>query len=317
MVPMIALGRATVVAVTGVALAGALSACGDDAGSAGDGLRVEASFYPLAWVSEQIGGDLVQVDSLAKDGAEPHDLELTPGDVVDVAEADLVVYLRGFQPAVDEAVAEADEDKVFDARPAADLDLRFTPIEDGEDHDDEPHDDEAGTEDPHFWLDPTRLVAVATALAEALGDRAPEHRDTFDANLQVLVGRLEALDAELAEGLADCDRGDLVTSHNAFGYLARRYGLTQVGISGLSPDEEASPADLAAVSDFVTTKGVTTIFFETLVDPGVARTVAEETGASTDVLDPIEGLTDESQGDDYLEVMAANLANLRRGLGCR
>lgn len=312
MVPMIAWVRPTAVALAGVALAGALSACGDDAGSAGDGLRVEASFYPLAWVSEQIGGDLVQVDSLAKDGAEPHDLELTPGDVVDVAEADLVVYLRGFQPAVDEAMAEADEDKVFDARPAADLDLRFTPIEDGEQHD-----DEAGTEDPHFWLDPTRLVAVATELAEALGDRAPEHRDTFAANLQVLVGRLESLDAELDAGLADCDRRDLVTSHNAFGYLARRYGLTQVGISGLSPDEEASPADLAAVADFVTAKGVTTIFFETLVDSDVARTVADETGATTDVLDPIEGLTDASQGDDYLEVMAANLANLRRGLGCR
>jgi zinc transport system substrate-binding protein len=282
-----------------------LAACGDDEpatrGPDSPVLQVEASFYPLAWVAEQVGGDRVDVSTLTKPGGEPHDLELTPSDVAAVSTADLVVYLHGFQPSVDAAVAEAGDGRVLDAGDSADLDLTT----DGD-----------GTVDPHFWLDPTKLAAVARAVAVKLESLDPFHATTYRDNVADLGERLADLDATLRDGLASCTSKDLVTSHRAFGYLARRYGLHQVGITGLTPEEEPSPSDLADLTTYVRDHHVRTIYFETLVSPDIARTVADETGATTEVLDPIEGLDDESQGRDYLEVMTANLANLRAGQPC-
>jgi zinc transport system substrate-binding protein len=295
-----------------------LASCGDDdsdaasgRASSGDAISVMASFYPLQWMAQQVGGDGLDVASLAEPGAEPHDLELTPSDVADVTDADVVVYLAGFQPAVDDAVGQVDEARVYDAAPAAELDLTYTPIEEGEEAS-----DEAGSTDPHFWLDPTRLAAVADDFASYLADVDPDHAETYRANAATLGDELATLDGEFESGLASCANKDLVTSHNAFGYLARRYGLNQVGITGLTPEEEPSPEELASVSDFVEDNDVRTIYFETLVSPAIAESVAGEGGARTDVLDPLEGLNDESQGNDYLEVMRANLANLQKGQPC-
>jgi zinc transport system substrate-binding protein len=317
MVLMLGLRASSPAVVIALSLS-ALAGCGDDADDSSSEatsnagvLQIEASFYPLQWMAEQVGGDHVSVGSLTPPGAEPHDLELTPADVASVSEADLVVYLSGFQAAVDDAVGEADDDAVFDVAPAANLDLTFTPIEEGEQHE-----DEAGAVDPHFWLDPTRLAAVADAFADKLSEIDPSHADDYATNRASLTDDLNSLDDDLMTGLADCANTNLVTSHNAFGYLARRYHLTQVGITGLTPEGEPSPADLAAVTEFVADNDVTTIYFETLVSPDIADTVAAETGARTDVLDPIEGLNDQSQGNDYLEVMTANLASLRRGQSC-
>jgi zinc transport system substrate-binding protein len=288
-----------------------LAACGGESGSSDGKVHVAASFYPLAWIAERIGGEHVVVESLTKAGAEPHDLELTPADVATISEADVVLYLKGFQPAIDDAVDEADADAVLDVRPSADLDLTFTPIEEGGEVT-----EKAGSVDPHFWLDPTRLTGVAQEIGAKLAAIDRDHRPDFRHNLLRLRTELEALDRDFASGLRECAHKELVTSHNAFNYLARRYGFTQVGITGLTPEEEPSPADLGNVTRFAKTHGVTTIYFETLVSPDIARTVAEEAGVATDVLDPIEGLNDESQGRDYLEVMAANLENLRKGQDC-
>lgn len=294
-----------------------LASCGDDDSDAASGqtssdvISIEASFYPLQWMAQQVGGDLVDVTSLTKPGAEPHDLELTPRDVADLADADVVVYLARFQPAVDDAVDQVDETSVYDAAPAAELDLTYTPIEEGEEAS-----DEAGSTDPHFWLDPTRLAAVVYDFASYLGDVDPDNAETYRDNAATLGEELATLDAEFKTGLRSCANKDLVTSHNAFGYLARRYGLNQVGITGLTPEEEPSPDELASVSDFVKDNDVRTIYFETLVSPAIAESVAGESGARTDVLDPIEGLNDESQGNDYLEVMRANLSNIEKGQPC-
>jgi zinc transport system substrate-binding protein len=294
-----------------------IASCGDDSDAAsgqtssGDVISIEASFYPLQWMAQQVGGSQVEVTSLTKPGAEPHDLELTARDVADIADAGVVVYLAGFQPAVDDAVEQVDETKVYDAAPAAELDLTYTPIEEGEEAS-----DEAGSTDPHFWLDPTRLAAVADDFASYLGDIDPDNADTYRSNATTLGHELAALDAEFRARLGSCANTDLVTSHNAFGYLARRYGLNQVGITGLTPEEEPSPEELASVSDFVKDNDVRTIYFETLVSPAIAQTIAGESGARTDVLDPIEGLNDKSQGNDYLEVMRANLANIEKGQPC-
>lgn len=289
-----------------------LAACGSDGAGPGgtDGaLTVEAAFYPLQWVAEQVGGDLVEVANLTQPGAEPHDLELSPKDVARLEEADVIAHLSSFQPAVDDAVTGSSA-TVFDAADAADLDLTITPSEGEGDSGD------AGATDPHFWLDPTRLAAVGEAFAATLADQDPEHAATYRANAEALTAKLEELDAEFEAGLAECESTDLVTSHDAFGYLARRYDLRQVGIAGLTPDQEPSAGQLAEVTRFVEDNDVRTIYFETLASPAVAEAVASEADVRTEVLDPLEGLTDDSQGDDYLSVMRANLRNLRSGQSC-
>lgn len=290
--------------------------CGGSDGSSSspsdqDAIEVTAAFYPLQWVSEQVGGERVEVSSLTKAGAEPHDLELTPSEVAPLGEAGLVVYLSGFQPAVDEAVAQEAGSTAFDVADASDLSLTYTPIEEGREAT-----EEAGETDPPFWLDPTRLAKVSSALAARLGEVDPDGAANFDANAEALNERLATLDGEFEDALADCGNKELVTSHNAFGYLAQRYGLEQIGITGLTPDAEPSPADLAEVTRFVKDNDVKTIYFETLASPAIAETVARDAGAKTEVLDPLEGLNEQSQGGDYLEVMRANLANLQKGQPC-
>lgn len=268
-------------------------------------LRVVASFYPLEYVAERVGGSAVDVRGLTKPGAEPHDLELTPRAVADVATADLVVYLSDFQPAVDAAVQQEATTTAYDVAPDADLDLTY------------PGDAGSGGHDPHFWLDPTRLAAVGDAVADRMAAADPAGAVGYQRRAAGLRADLDSLDDDLSAGLRHCRSRVLVTSHDAFGYLARRYGLEQVGISGPTPDAEPVPSELAAVTAFVESHGVRTIYSETLASPAVARTVARETGARTAVLDPVEGLTDESAGSDYLEVMRSNLATLRAGQDCR
>ena len=274
-----------------------LAGCSDpDEGGASGDLAVVTSFYPLQFVTERVAGPAVTVRNLTKAGAEPHDLELGPRDVADLGDADLVVYLAGFQPAVDTAVEQEASDTGYDVAPAARLDREA---------------------DPHFWLDPTRLADVADAVADRLAALDAADATDFRRNATTLRAELAELDAEMSAGLADCASTDLVTSHTAFGYLAERYRLTQRGITGLTPEDEPSSADLAAVADFVTANEVRTIYAETLVSPAVAETLARETGTRTAVLDPLEGLDESSAGRDYLAVMRANLATLRDGQVCR
>lgn len=297
------LGRVVALALVVLLVGPAMLGCAaEESGAApgGEPLSVQAGFYALQWMAEQVGGDLTDVTSLTEAGAEPHDLELTPTDVADIEDADVVVTLRAFQPAVDAAVGLTDPAKVFDAATAADIEASAT-----------------GEVDPHFWLDPTRLARVAEAFALHLGEIRPDRAGAFVANAERLAGSLAELDDEFEMGLATCADRNLVTTHNAFGYLARRYGFEPFGITGLTPEDEPSPADLTAITDLVIGKHVTTIYFEPLVSPGIVETVAGETGADTGVLDPIEGLTDSSRGDDYLEVMRANLVSLEKGQGCR
>ncbi|MBN1097829.1 zinc ABC transporter substrate-binding protein [Blastococcus sp. TML/C7B] len=316
----------------GVALTTAVLAittgCGSDDAATDDGVQVLAGFYPLEWAAERVGGDRVSVEALTPPGGEPHDLELTPRDVAAVEDADLLVYLAGFQPALDEAAETAGGDHTWDAGDAADLltgdahddehDAEHDAEEDAghEDGEDHGHDHGDDVVDPHFWLDPARLADVADALADRLTELDPEGADTFTTNAAALRADLEALDDELRAGLADCAVSTVVTAHDAFGYLAERYGLEVVGINGLSPSAEPSPAQLATISRLVSERGVTTVYTEALVDPAVAETVASEAGARTAVLDPVEGLSDDSAGEDYLEVMRSNLATLRDGQSC-
>jgi zinc transport system substrate-binding protein len=264
-----------------------LPACGGSVSGGPD--TVVASFYPLAFAAEEIAPS-ADVENLTPPGAEPHDLELSPGDAAAVRQARLVLLLgHGFQPQLEDAAGNGDN--VIHLLDTPGLDL----LPNG---------------DPHVWLDPLRYAKIVTRIGEALGDEQAAAR---------LVRRLHDLDAEYRAGLANCERHEIVTSHEAFAYLAQRYGLEQVPITGLSPEAEPQPADLAHVIQLVKERGVTTVYYETLVSPRIAETVARETGAKTAVLDPIEGLTpgEITKGDDYFTRMRANLRALEEGLGCR
>jgi zinc transport system substrate-binding protein len=303
------------VACVSAALLLGLAACGtvDPFSGKGSGrLSVTTGFYPLTYLAERVGGDRVDVTTLTKPGAEPHDLEVSPRDVAGLRGSDLVVYLPGFQPAVDDAVRTAEPVATFDAVTAADLNRADAPA-DGAKADGAA---KAGT-DPHFWLDPARMAAVATDLGQALAEVDPDGRSTFQANLKRLRAELADLDREFRAGLARCAIAEVVTSHAAFGYLTSRYGLRQVGIAGLEPQTEPGARRLAVVAQVVRERRVTTIYYESLVDPAAARTVARETGARVDVLDPVEGVTADSRGQDYPSIMRANLTALRRGQSCR
>ena len=274
------------------AAVGALSAVAAFAVGGGDEepstkRRVVASFYPLAFAAQEVGGGAIDVRNLTPPGVEPHDLELTPADVDALRDADVVLLLgHGFQPQIERAAGTGD--RVVRLLDTPDLRRRAN--------------------DPHVWLDPLRYARVAERIGEALGRRAAAER---------LSARLRALDRKLRRGLARCERRDLVTSHDAFGYLAARYRLRQIAITGLSPEAEPSPRALRRVIELVRATGATTVFFETLVSPELARTVARETGAATAKLDPLEGLASSDRGGDYFTIMRANLAALRKGLGCR
>ncbi|MFI5844378.1 metal ABC transporter substrate-binding protein [Catenuloplanes sp. NPDC051500] len=314
--------RPRLAAVAATALLGvtALTACGDDGGAAAapGTVGVVAAFYPLQFVAEQVGGDAVTVTSLAKPGAEPHDLELNPQQVGQLTDATVVLYLKGFQPAVDEAVSQNNADRAFDAGTSVTL-LSGTASHshdesshEGEESSHEGEEEEGGT-DPHIWLDPTRLATVADAVAAKLGAADPDHAADYTARAAALRTSLTTLDAEYTAGLQTCARREIVTSHTAFAYLAERYKLEQIGISGLSPEDEPSPQRLAEVATEAKEHGATTIFFETLVSPKIAETIAQEVGAKAAVLDPIEGIAD---GGDYFSVMRTNLAALKTALSC-
>jgi zinc transport system substrate-binding protein len=313
-----------------------LAACGDDddgeasASAGGDPIEVVAAFYPLAYAAEQIGGDRVEVTNLTPPGVEPHDLELSPDQVDDIEDADVVLYLgQGFQPAVADAAGRRGDDQVtVDVLDGIALEAGASEALEGEEHGEEGEEGEEHSEegeehseealDPHFWLDPQLMADAVDEIEAALGDAAPADAEAFGAGAQRYGEELAALDQEMEAGLSSCERDEIVTSHAAFYYLANRYGLTQLPIAGLSPESEPDADRLAELADRVEEDGITTVFYEDLVSPDVAETLAREAGVETARLSPLEGLTEEQAdaGDDYLSVMRQNLGALQEALGC-
>jgi zinc transport system substrate-binding protein len=279
------------------AVAVVTTGCGAKPATVGSGpTAVVAAFYPLAYAAEQVGGPAVTVENLTPAGAEPHDLELTPREVGDVLRADLVLYLGdGFQPAVAKAVRGRNRPSL-QFLGAGGSTIRL--------------DAGTGTVDPHIWLDPRRYAAIVSEIGSALARRG---------RAAALLARLDRLDREYRRGLAHCARREIVTSHAAFGYLAVRYGLRQTPLEGLTPEAEPSAKAIQRLVAEVRRTRATTVFFETLVSPKLAQTVARTAGARTAVLNPLEGLTKDeiARGQDYFTVMRTNLHSLREALGCR
>lgn len=320
--------------ISSVTLAGALSlgmvalsACAafdssDTAGASaregGGKLAVTASFYPMRYLAERIGGDHVSVTTLTRPGVEPHDLELAPRQAAGLGEADVVLYLKGIQPAVDDAIAQSGVENAVDAASLTTMEKHGTEAGAREETRDAVRAEAtaAGT-DPHIWLDPVKFAEVAAGVGAALEKADPDHAAAYRRNTGSLVKDLSALDAAYRQGLAHTGSKTFITTHAAFAYLAERYGLEQEAITGIDPESEPSPARIRDLGAIAQRDKVTTVFFETLTSDRTAKTVADDAGLRTDVLDPLEGITDTSKGDDYLQVMRSNLAALRTALGAK
>lgn len=307
------------------ALALTATACGSAAPGGtdeADTVQVLASFYPLQYVVERVGGEHVTVDNLTPPSAEPHDLELSPAQVRAIGDAGLVVYLPGFQPAVDDGVEQRAPEHVVDATDAAELEEDPAGGHEGEaaeehaeeEAGEEGAEDEHGGTDPHFWLDPVRLAAVAQQVADELAAVDPDNADAYAEAAAALDADLVTLDEQYTERLTPCADATLVTSHEAFGYLAGRYDLNLVGIAGIDPESEVAPARMREIREIVRADNVSTIYVETIADPQAVEALASDLGVSTATLDPVEGQTDADA--DYLDVMEANLDALADGLTC-
>jgi zinc transport system substrate-binding protein len=318
--------RSAVCLALACAVTAALSGCGSQASPGTPGSApILTAFYPLQYVAERVSGSTA-VRSLTPPGAEPHDLELSPAAVAQVGQASLVVYIAGFQPAIDQALAAHPDTPTVNAAALVDLialtadqasqaeaapEVCAVPTGDEPTSCADPADPEASAYDPHIWLDPTRLATIADAVAEQLSALDPDQAATYRANAQSLRTDLEALDQEFATGLATCQSRHLVATHAAFGYLAERYDLTQLSVVGIDPDAEPSPARLRQVAGSLAPE-VTTIFFESQASPQVADALAGQAGLTARQLDPLETSDDAT----YLERMRANLATLSEALRC-
>ncbi|EFL26232.1 zinc ABC transporter, zinc-binding protein AdcA [Streptomyces himastatinicus ATCC 53653] len=304
-----------------------LTACSSNSsdGRTDGKLDVVASFYPMQFLAQRIGGSHVNVSTLTKPGVEPHDLEISPRQTADLSKAGLVVYLKGLQPSVDRAIGQAEPRHVADAASYTSLEDHGTEVEGEEghghgesgEHGHEAHEAHEGdaSADPHIWLDPVRYAQVAEGVGKALQKADPDHAAAYKKNTAALVKQLGALNDDFKTGLKDRGTDTFITTHAAFGYLSERYGLRQEAISGLDPESEPSPARMRALHTTAKKDKVNTVFFETLVSDKTAKTLAGDLHLKTDVLDPIEGIGNKSKGRDYLEVMRSNLTALRKALG--
>ena len=309
----------------------------------GKTLTVSTSFYPIQYLAEAIGGKLVKVSTVTPSNVEPHDFELSGKETAELGKADLIAYVPGFQPSLDKAVKEVGSGPtVVDLSKPANL-VHHEGVEEEHEHGDEAsgdasaaatdaatsesseagHDEHSHAEDgeehgsdldPHFWLDPQRMIAAAETLEASFAKIDPANANDYKAGLDKLKTALTNLDTQYSTGLSTCQRTTFVTSHAAFGYMADRYKLTQASISGIDPETEPSPAELANIKSVVQSTGTTTIFTEELVSPTTAQAIAAETGAETNVLSPLESKPDRG---DYTDAMTTNLDRLKIALACQ
>lgn len=275
----------------------------------GDRLNVYASVYPLADFAEKIGGKNVEVNLIVPPGVEPHDFEPTPKDLARLSRADLFIYNGiGFETWIDQAKEILDPGRTAIVDASASLEPVHVESETGHHH---------GDADPHVWLDPVRAKKLAEAIRDALVEADPDHAADYRANFEKLSPRFDELDRTFKEIAEKAENRVFIVSHEAFGYLADRYGLKQIAVSGLSPSDEPSPKELKAIIETAKKHRVKAIFFDSLVSGNVARTVKEEVGAEALVLNPLEGLTPQEveKGEDYFSIMKKNAENLGKVLG--
>ena len=265
--------------------------------------QIVASMYPFAYLATSIAGSHADVVTLVPPGTEPHDYELTPQQVASLRTASVVVYQAGVAAAIDQAVTEAAPAHVVETGSL----IQLLPAPTGEN---------TYAFDPHTWLDPANMAVFAAAVARTIAEADPANATAYQAAADTLEAQLAALDTKYRDGLTGCQRTTFLTTHAAFDYMAKAYGLTQLAIAGVTPDDEPSPRRLGELAQQARALGLTTVFFETLVSPDYANTLANDLNLRTDVLDPIEAITKDSRGGDYIAIMQANLQALRKANDC-
>lgn len=275
-----------------------VAGCGGQQSADKNKLQVAASFYPMAEFASAVGGQHVQVACLVPDGAEPHDWEPSPKDLTRLGRAQVFVYNGMVEPWAQQALDALSERKIIPLEAGHDLFAR------------------GGKQDPHVWVSPKKAVVEVQRITEVLCEVDTKHTDDYKANSRAYIAKLEQLDKKLAAVAQKAPRKVFVTAHAAFGHLAADYGLRQLSVAGISAEAEPTPGDLQRLIATVKREKVRYVFFETLTDPKIAKLVAQETGAQTAVLDPLEGLDEEGrkQGLDYLKIMEQNIANLEKAL---
>lgn len=288
-------------------------------------LNVMASFYPMYDFATKVGGDKVEVTNMVPAGTEPHDWEPAATDVKNLEEADVFIYNgAGMEHWTEDVMGALDNKELKVVEASRGLTLLEGKEEDEEETEDSSSDSDASDEstdseityDPHVWLDPLNAKAEMENIKNAFVEADPDNKDYYEQNYETYAEKFDQLDKEYKDGLADTKSKDLITSHEAFGYLCQAYGLNQVGIEGLSPDSEPDASRMNEIIKFAKENNVKTIFFEELVSPKVSETIADEIGAKTAVLNPLEGLTDDeiSAGEDYFSVMESNLKTIEDAL---
>ncbi len=261
---------------------------------------VTASFYPLSYIASQIGGNKVDVENITPPGAEPHDYELSTQQVAHIENSDMLILNgAGFETWGENIKENLSKKNILIITTATTL------INE--------------TKDPHIWLSPPLFKKEAKIILEGLVKIDPKNKTYYENNAFNLINQLNQLDKEYREGLSNCKQKYIVTSHSAFAYLAKTYGLNQITITGISPDEEPSVQRLIEIAQFAKKNNIKYIFFERLISPKLTETIAHEIGAQTLVLDPIEGISDNDakNGKNYLTIMKENLTNLKKALECQ
>ena len=290
--------------------------------TAGAKLSVMASFYPVYDFATKIGGDKVTVTDMVPAGTEPHDWEPAASDITSLEEADVFIYSgAGMEHWVTDVLAALENKDLVSVEASQGITLRAGHAHHDEEeeagHTEEGEEEhEEGEFDPHVWLAPLNAKTELENIKDALVQADPDNKDTYEANYTTWSAECDKLDKEFKDTLSGLSKKDIVVSHEAFGYLCDAYGLNQMGIEGISPDSEPDPARMAEIQDFVTKNSVKVIFSEELVSPKVAQAIADATGAEVQVLNPLEGLSDEelAAGDDYFSVMRQNLQVLKAAL---
>ncbi len=261
-------------------------------------LSVTASFYPIAEFTNAVGGDNVDVYTLVPDGVEPHDWEPSPRDFTRLGRSKLFFYNGMVESWAEKAITTLSDTNIK----GVELGKGLYNIN--------------GNNDPHVWISPQKAIIETNRIVDALSQNDPKNADAYKKRGDEYCQKLKKLDADLKAIVKQSPKKKFVTSHAAFGHLAKDYGLEQLAIAGISPEAEPTPADMKNLVELVKKENVKFVFMETLTSPKLAQLIAKETGAEVLVLDPIEGLDEEGRKEKltYIKLMEANIKNLAKAL---
>jgi len=270
-------------------------------------IKVVATFYPLYDFAKNIGGERVYVTSLIPSGVEPHEFEPSPSTIKQLNSANVLIYNgAGLEPWLPKLLEGIDNKNLISADTSKGIQLISTP------------NPAKGGEDPHIWLDPVLAKKQVENIRDTLIQADPEGRSYYENNTNIYLEKLDELDSELRNTMKTCKKRDILITHATLGYFCKEYNCTQIPIEGINPEAEPSPADIVKIIEQAKERNITAVFFESLINPKSAQTIAQEIKGTVASFNSVHGLTEEEQkqGKDYLSLMRENIANIKEALQC-